>query len=154
MNNSIARAYLQIFTMLVMASSLCGFPNWARAEGRCPPGQYPIGGQGMAGCAPIPAGETTEYRSKAKPYFIPTWGSIAVSSDRIFGMSQHHKQDVDATNAALQACREQGGRDCQSMITFKGGCAAAVAPDNGKGQLYFVSADGGVPRQPSAGLRA
>ena len=68
--------------------------------------------------------------------------------------SSESLQHDHAADAALQACREQGGRDCQSMITFKGGCAAAVAPDNGKGQLYFVSADGGVPRQPSAGLRA
>lgn len=135
---------VSLFSRFMVALALTiGCTAVAMAEGRCPPGQYPIGGQGMAGCAPIPAGETTEYRSKAKPYFIPTWGSIAVSSDRVFGMSQHHKQDVDATNAALQACRKQGGRDCQSMITFKGGCAAAVAPDNGQGQLYFQSADSG-----------
>ncbi|TGS15267.1 DUF4189 domain-containing protein, partial [Mesorhizobium sp. M1C.F.Ca.ET.187.01.1.1] len=29
-------------------------PQTASAEGRCPPGQYPIGGQGVGGCAPIP----------------------------------------------------------------------------------------------------
>ncbi len=26
----------------------------AYAEGGCPPGSYPIGGQGVQGCAPIP----------------------------------------------------------------------------------------------------
>lgn len=26
-------------------------------EGRCPPGQYPVGGQGAGGCAPIPASQ-------------------------------------------------------------------------------------------------
>ncbi|WP_440862118.1 hypothetical protein [Stenotrophomonas maltophilia] len=28
--------------------------NNANAEGRCPAGQYPIGDQGVGGCAPIP----------------------------------------------------------------------------------------------------
>lgn len=30
------------------------FQSAAFAEGGCPPGQYPIGGQGVQGCAPIP----------------------------------------------------------------------------------------------------
>lgn len=39
----------------------------AHAEGRCPPGQYPIGGPGVGGCAPIPGGEgaATSWRLRA-----------------------------------------------------------------------------------------
>jgi len=33
----------------------------ARAEGRCPPGQYPIGSsQGVLGCAPIPGAQQSQ----------------------------------------------------------------------------------------------
>jgi len=40
----------------------------ARADGRCPPGQYPVGGQGVGGCAPIPGGSSQATRP---------WGAIA-----------------------------------------------------------------------------
>lgn len=44
---------LFVLCLLLIAGAL---PFSALAEGNCPPGMYPIGGQGVQGCAPIPAG--------------------------------------------------------------------------------------------------
>lgn len=63
-----------------IALALClALPCLAKAEGRCPPGQFPVGGQGMEGCAPIPGGGGDS--GPAAP--VPTgewemrWGAIA-----------------------------------------------------------------------------
>lgn len=41
---------VRTLVLLMLAATSCSV--WA--EGRCPPGQFPVGGQGMLGCAPIP----------------------------------------------------------------------------------------------------
>ncbi len=43
--------YLLSICSLLMFSSLS---HLAWAEGNCPQGMYPVGGQGVMGCAPIP----------------------------------------------------------------------------------------------------
>lgn len=40
--------------IVVFTLALAAFSGHAFAEGGCPAGQYPIGGQGVQGCAPIP----------------------------------------------------------------------------------------------------
>lgn len=44
------------WTPLVSCLLLLGGTDRAWAEGNCPPGYYPIRGQGARGCAPIPGG--------------------------------------------------------------------------------------------------
>lgn len=47
---------------------------WARgayAKGRCPPGQYPVGGQGVGGCAPIPGYGGNQTAQPAPPPIDP-----------------------------------------------------------------------------------
>lgn len=62
-------------------------PAAAMAEGRCPPGQYPIGGQGMAGCAPLPgAGDGENSGPTPTGRWIKTWGAISMASNG--GMGQ------------------------------------------------------------------
>lgn len=43
---------LALFTLVVFGG--WGFMENAAKEGNCPPGFFPIGGQGVQGCAPIP----------------------------------------------------------------------------------------------------
>jgi len=56
----------------------------AYAEGGCPPGSYPIGGQGVQGCAPIPGagGGVSQQSPSPRPRplgeWIRTWGGVAV----------------------------------------------------------------------------
>jgi hypothetical protein len=58
-------------------------PLGAFAEGRCPPGQFPVGGQGMLGCAPIPGGSGAAAGPSApRPTgkWETRWGAIAEDS--------------------------------------------------------------------------
>ncbi|KHL51364.1 hypothetical protein OZ10_20095, partial [Xanthomonas cannabis pv. cannabis] len=58
------------------------------AEGNCPPGYYPIGGQGAAGCAPIPQGGSGESAApRAAGKWIKTWGAFAMSPNGTMGTS-------------------------------------------------------------------
>lgn len=69
-----------MFPLILVGLLLCLFVTGeARAEGRCPPGQYPIGGQGVGGCAPIPGSGTGGVQSGpiATGRWIKTWGAIA-----------------------------------------------------------------------------
>lgn len=54
----------------------------ALAEGNCPPGFYPIGGQGVQGCAPIPGANAgaTERAGASKPRmrYMDQWGEHSV----------------------------------------------------------------------------
>lgn len=55
------------------------FPCAARAGGSCPPGQYPIGGEGVQGCAPVPGGGAGENGASPRPTekWEARWGAIA-----------------------------------------------------------------------------
>src|SRR2546427_3315443 len=69
--------------------------NSASAEGRCPPGQYPIGDQGVGGCAPIPgAGRSAPDENPG--HWVKTWGAVAGSMNGDAGASTGH-QDRKST---------------------------------------------------------
>ena len=64
--------------MLLGAVLLAQFvPVAAMAEGRCPPGQYPIGGQGVGGCAPIPGAGQSGDGVAPTGRWETRWGAIA-----------------------------------------------------------------------------
>ncbi|MCC8468661.1 DUF4189 domain-containing protein, partial [Xanthomonas phaseoli] len=69
-----------LFLMIV------GIP--AMAEQGCPPGQYPIGGQGVAACAPIPQGSSQETAPAPRPLgkWIKTWGAVALDGEGTVGV--------------------------------------------------------------------
>ena len=50
------RATPALIVFLFVLVVLVALPEGASAEGNCPPGFYPIGGQGVQGCAPISGG--------------------------------------------------------------------------------------------------
>lgn len=82
----------------------------AQAEGRCPPGQYPIGGQGVGGCAPIPGGEgaaTSGPRATGK--WIKTWGAISLAPSGASGSSTGRVRKTEAVEEAQRKCAESGG---------------------------------------------
>lgn len=67
-------------TNVLAALLLVTLAGSAFGEGACPPGQYPIGGQGVQGCAPIPqsgAGGGSGPRPTGR--WIKTWGAIGLS---------------------------------------------------------------------------
>jgi hypothetical protein len=132
-------------------SAVCYFSGIeiAKAEGRCPPGQYPVGGQGVLGCAPIPGygsdGAAQDDYQRPRGKWRATWGAIgwspengiaAVALDQYFS-----KRKAEA--AALKLCAELGGIACEVTLAFYDQCAATARND-----VVFTS--GNAPRTEQA----
>lgn len=154
-------------TLLLVA--LFVVPAMAWAEGRCPPGQYPIGDdrQGVGGCAPIPGGQGQG--GAAQPSApVPTgewvtrWGAIAQGAagksgvPTAIGVSESKSSKALAVSAALASCAEAGGASCRVLIDYHNQCVALAGPgireyrENGGGETYSFRA----PTQREAQLKA
>lgn len=139
-------AYLFAAAMTLWAGS-CGV---ARAEGNCPPGFYPIGGQGVQGCAPIPgANQSSTPESAPLPPPTPTgrwhnrWGSIAHSmSTSAAGVSTGLTSREEAEKSAMSRCSAEGATDCSVAFSYANQCAAWVVPrtQDGRGKSAIGNA--------------
>lgn len=126
----------------VLHLSVAGVLLWgigftlAHAEGNCPPGFYPVGGQGVQGCAPIPGANRSGAPANA-PLPPPTpngrwhnrWGSIAHSmSTSAAGVSTRETSREGAERSALSRCSAEGATDCNIVFSYANQCAAWVVP--------------------------
>ncbi|MDQ7759096.1 DUF4189 domain-containing protein [Xanthomonas sontii] len=111
---------------------LCSVAGVAYAEGGCPPGQYPIGGQGAAGCAPIPqSGSVEQQAPRPSGRWVKTWGAIAIGAiDSItsYGVTTGKPSKFDAESDALKRCSSHGEKNCRIALSYKNQCAAVAAP--------------------------
>jgi hypothetical protein len=116
-------------TLLALLTVLVSFS--AFAEGGCPPGQYPVGGQGVQGCAPIPGAGGASQAAAARPTgkWETRWGAIAEDAGNLStGASVSRKSRKDAINAAVGECVRQGGKDCKLRIAYHNQCVAFADP--------------------------
>lgn len=112
-------------------------PGYAFGEGRCPPGQYPVGGQGVGGCAPIPGGAAAPAQQVAP---IPAgtwdtrWGAIAQDAAPVegtnlaIGVAVSQPSSGRAEQVALDECHAMGGARCKVIFSYHNQCAALAAP--------------------------
>ncbi|WP_423172619.1 DUF4189 domain-containing protein [Stenotrophomonas sp. CASM112] len=125
---------------MVVAAMLSLVFSSASAEGNCPPAMYPIGGQGVQGCAPIPGankGGLTAPVSPPQPSgeWITTWGAIATSKRTSHaGVSTGQRRKSGAEQEALGKCASAGANDCKVMLAYFNQCAAWVVPSGRTGQ--------------------
>lgn len=122
-------------------------PNFASAEGGCPAGQYPIGGQGAVACAPMPQNNS---QPQARPLgeWIKTWGAIAMGSiDSItsYGVTTGKLSKAEAEVDALIRCGSHGETNCRIGLSYRNQCAVVAEPHvNGKpfseGYSAFIGA--------------
>jgi hypothetical protein len=132
----------------------CAWTPIAKAAGNCPPGFYPVGGQGVQGCAPIPGGAATAANpaapAPARPLgeWVKTWGAIAVSwatSDA--GVSTGLRSKSAAEKEALSKCRMSGARDCSINMTYFNQCVSWAIPSGrsgGRSVGHWIGADSGI----------
>lgn len=121
---------------LLVLLSIASF--WTRAEGGCPPGQYPIGGQGVQGCAPIPGGGgagAAPSAPRATGKWETRWGAIAEDSSAnargvplATGVSESKRSKRDAEKVAVGQCRAGGGLKCEVTATYNNQCIAVADP--------------------------
>jgi hypothetical protein len=104
----------------------------AMAEQGCPPGQYPIGGQGVAACAPIPQGSSQETAPAPRPLgkWIETWGAIAGDGNENLGVSTGKLKKADAQQDAVEKCEAESQKNCRVLYVYLNRCAAIAEPDH------------------------
>lgn len=120
-SNIIRRSKVAYGFAATLAVVLALTSDLAWAEGRCPPGQYPIGGQGAGGCAPIPASQGEGSSGpRAIGKWIKTWGALSrsvVTGD--VGASVGKRSKAEAVAEAQSRCATCGAKDCSVGITYK-----------------------------------
>lgn len=110
---------------LLMICSLTLVSGLAMAEGGCPPGQYPIGGQGVQGCAPIPSSTAAPRAPTPTGKWLLTWGSIFTSpSTGATGVASGKLKRREAVAEARNFCQTKGANDCVEEITYENSCVA------------------------------
>lgn len=116
-----------------------GQVNKASAEGRCPPGSYPVGGQGVGGCAPMAAGGTAApAQPRATGRWHKTWGAISTSATGMVGLSVGRKSRSEALREAQGYCAGKGATDCEGFA-YHNQCAALADPPARSGFPSAVS---------------
>lgn len=119
---------------LVIGLALLMLPGAVWAEGRCPPGQYPIGDQNVGGCAPIPgAGQTVAPGPTGE--WETRWGAIAEDSAAVepganvsTGVAASQKSKRAAESLAIDRCMQGGGKKCRIRMTYHNQCVALADP--------------------------
>ncbi|WP_329889998.1 DUF4189 domain-containing protein [Stenotrophomonas muris] len=131
-----------IFFSLLSLGIIAASASSARAEGgACPPGYYPVGGQGAMGCAPIPGTASGGAAQQSPPpppqptgEWIKTWGGIAVSaSTSDAGVSTGHRSKKEAERKAVSECAASGASDCRVSMTYFNQCVSWVIPSGRTG---------------------
>lgn len=118
---------------LLLAAVLLSACSLAYAEGgACPPGYYPIGGQGASGCAPFPDADSNEVPNPPSGRWVKTWGAIAIDPGRAkMGTSNGEMSERAAKKAAIADCHAQGGsKGCAIKFAYRNQCAVVVSGDN------------------------
>lgn len=123
-------------------------PAIVSAEGACPPGQYPVGGQGVQGCAPIKAGSSGAASSAPRPAgkWETRWGAIAEDPKTLStGASVSMKSKRQAEKSAVSECERMGGVSCKLRMAYHNQCVAIADPDSrqiarGGGRSMVISA--------------
>lgn len=105
------------------------------AQGGCPPGQYPVSGEGWNYCAPIPVYDQSP--TSSQPEQPPTrwksrWGAIATDGVKgVLGTATGEADQSEAEQKALAQCHTKGGSACKIQTSYANGCAAMIVGNNG-----------------------
>lgn len=139
-------ARMLLIGTLILAS--LGWAGQVNAEGRCPPGSYPIGSEtGVMGCAPIPGAGGESSAGIGPPTqgnrvkMVPQWVAFARSPNgQVIGWSvRQHKQKA-ADKQALKTCNKRSGEQCEVIASFTERCAYALQHyETGQFEVVFRS---------------
>lgn len=101
----------------------------AYAQG-CPPGQYPVVGQGWNYCAPVPGSNEPEQQQAPQPRLQNQWQALAADAPKgILGTSSHLMSRATAESAAISDCERKGGSGCIVLVSAANGCVAMITGD-------------------------
>ena len=98
----------------------------------CPPGQYPVAGQGWNYCAPAPAAaqEEPQQQQATGPQWKDVWQATAIDAGTgSLGTSIGRATEKGAVQSALSDCQDEDDASCEVQISMKNGCIAMVVGD-------------------------
>ncbi|WP_249027693.1 DUF4189 domain-containing protein [Xanthomonas cucurbitae] len=145
MNKYMKNNFLVVFALLMGAAS-----HNAHAEQGCPPGQYPIGGQGVVACAPIPQDNPIQQAPRPSGKWLKTWGAIASDGGDNLGVSKGKLKKKEAQEEALEKCRSVSGKECAIDFIYENQCASIAEPYLGERAVTGMLAYARGPSKESA----
>jgi hypothetical protein len=126
-----SKAWLWLICLLLLSGKL-------HAEGGCPPGEYPITGQGWQTCNPIPGyaqnqGQAAPQQPQPPPPMWATrWGAVATyEPNGSLGTSVNMTTQSSAESAALTNCESKHGSTCKIQLSYHNQCTAMSVSDKG-----------------------
>jgi len=136
MGVTMKRIHHAFLLCLLMAGLL---PFSALAEGNCPAGMYPIGGQGVQGCAPIPVSSTgSPYNNR--PNWAQTVRGVAMDARGDTFISNSMRSRGKAKRASMKECKEFGKGECTLVTLFQAQCVAVAHAGLGTETTTVVAA--------------
>ena len=128
------KCYLPAIVLLVALLTI----QCATAQG-CPPGQYPVVGQGWNYCAAAPNSAAQSQQAEPSPVWDSRYQSVAADIPKgILGTSRDQTTAIVAEQVALTDCKAKGGVSCEIQITNSNGCVAMAV---GNTRLNLKSGD-------------
>lgn len=120
------------FTVLLFLG-LLGISGVAFAEGRCPPGQYPVDSPGVSACVPIPgAGEDDHPPPPPRAVWATRWGAIAIDdTNGGMGAVTNMPTKALAERDAIMQCRTKKGVGCALTLVYYNQCGVIAWGDTG-----------------------
>lgn len=111
---------------LILCFSLCATIGSIHAQGFCPPGQYPVAGQGWHYCAGVPgASETTTTNTPQPVRWQNNWVVLAIDLPKgVLGRAQSTVSADSAKQLAMADCSAKGGTQCAPEVSVENGCVA------------------------------
>ena len=97
----------------------------SHAEGGCPAGMVPEGGQGTSSCRPLPGGGQAQ-SGEPSIAWVSRWGAIAMDTQvsRLSGASHDKASRKEAEQTAMKNCLDQGAKQCEIISAYANGCVA------------------------------
>ena len=141
------RKRIQLFISFICLSLFSIISSTTNAEGNCPPGYYPVGGQGVQGCAPIPNYGGGGGGYSAPSYRSPTTeGYVAAGTNGVIGVATAKIFRGKLEEKALQDCEKKGGTGCKIWFTYDDNHCATVGQVEGTNRLYQARTTSGEVR--------
>jgi hypothetical protein len=143
--NTLMKSKLAL-ALMVTAFTFC---TQAYAEGGCPPGTVPQGGQGVTSCSPIPGyGQPGNQGIPGAPLsvtYIERWGAVALDAMETgnIGASRNKASRSEAEKIAMKNCLDLGSKKCELISAYSNSCVAVAKADT----HYSVATR---PTQPEA----
>jgi hypothetical protein len=123
--------HMRLLTLALIAFACLYHSGSSRAEGGCPPGQYPQSGQGWQTCVPIP-GDSASPTAPRAPAWTPRWGAIATDGVKgILGAVDNVDSRASAERRAIANCEAKGGSPCALEESYSNGCGAMAVGSKG-----------------------